>query len=89
MDLSRAKRLSDMVLSPGWKDAKAIISDIKQEVSEELDLMLDRKPDLLTGKKAFSLSGQRKGLNRFEEEVESALRLLLPNRKAGDTGGKT
>ena len=76
MDLARAKRLNDMMQHPGWQDARAIIQEIKEEISESMNNMIDK--DRMTLNKAHKLHGMRKALNRFEDELAQAPRILTP-----------
>ena len=87
MDLSKAQRIVDTMNTPGWQDIREVIQEIRQEVSEEMDVMLDR--DKITLNKAHKLCGIRKGLNQFLDALEQAPRILSPKPKGRRSGGKT
>lgn len=84
MNLDRARRIQVTINTPGWADIVEELEAIRLEAFEKLEHMMDKTPEKLTGKSAVGLAARRRGLKEFRESIEDSIKLLTPNREAGN-----
>lgn len=79
--LDRARRLQEMMRTPGWLDLVAMLNAQAKEPEDELYEIMAKKPDSLTGKTALKYAIKARSLRDFMESLQDEIKLLPENKR--------
>lgn len=74
--MDRAKRLQDMMYTPGWRDLETMLNEQAKEPEDELYEIMSKKPDTLTSKTALKYAIRSRALRDFMESLKDEVKLL-------------
>lgn len=81
--VATASRIQNTMSTPGWQDIIFMLREKKADYKESLFKIMATKPDTLTGKTAIRYAASARALEEFEQVLDDAIQILVPNPSGG------